>query len=143
MSCHSFRSGHSFHSFTRLFIHSIPFYVISFHVRSKTAKINLMFSTTLFVPASNLPCVIVHLEIGQLQGAHSELLWKKALLHRLSGLGLCWHLTQPTNEQLQGSLSQLLRIEAFVPCHRALVFVGTRINQQTNNFKVPIPSCNA
>ena len=34
-------------------------------------------------------------EIGQLQGARSELLWKEGRIYQSSGLGLCWHRTQP------------------------------------------------
>ena len=47
-------------------------------------------------------------EIGQLQDAPSELLWKEALLQYLSCLALCWHPTQPEIGQLQDAPSELL-----------------------------------
>ena len=55
-------------------------------------------------------------EIAQLQGAHSELLWKEALLHCLSCFGLCWHPTQPEIGRLQGALCELLCIEVLIQC---------------------------
>ena len=45
-------------------------------------------------------------EIGQLQGAPCELLWKEAWPHHFSGLGLCWHRIPPEIGQLQGALCE-------------------------------------
>ena len=42
-------------------------------------------------------------KIGQLQDAHSELLWKGALFRHVWCLGLCWHPTQPEIGRLQGA----------------------------------------
>ena len=62
------------------------------------------FSASLFTPACNLPVVIgPHLEIKQLQGALSELLWKEECVYQSSGLGLCWHRTQLEIGRLQGA----------------------------------------
>ena len=59
-------------------------------------------------------------EIGQLQSAHSELLWKEALILHLSCIRLCWHLTQPEIGQLQGAHSELLWKEALLQIHLSL-----------------------
>ena len=56
---------------------------------------------SLLAPDSTTPA------IGQLQGAHSELLCIETLIHHLSCLGLCWHLTQPAIGQLQDAHSEL------------------------------------
>ena len=47
-------------------------------------------------------------EIGQLEGAHCELLREEAFLHHVSGPCLCWHRTQPEIGQLQSAHSELL-----------------------------------
>ena len=55
-------------------------------------------------------------EIGQLQGAHSELLWKEAWPHHFSGLALCWHRIPPEIGQLQGAPHELQWKEALLHC---------------------------
>ena len=59
-----------------------------------------------------------------------------------AGLGLCWHPTQPEIGQLQGAPHGSNEKRRHSIICRALVFVGTRLNQKSDNFKVPFVSCN-
>ena len=65
----------------------------------------------------------------------------KALLHHVSAFGLCWHRTQPEIGQLQRALSRAATCKGVDPSVHALVFVGTGLNQKSDNFNVPFLSC--
>ena len=82
-----------------------------------------------------------HAESGQFQGAHSELLWIEALLHQLSGLGPCWHLYSTSTRTVSRCPFWAATYRGVAPVVLTLVFVGTRLNQKSDNFKMPFLSC--
>ena len=71
-------------------------------------------SPTSFLPTSSVLCRVIRncLDMGQVQGAHHELLCKEAFIHCQSCLGLCWHQTQPEIAQL-GRRQQQLKEPSF------------------------------